>query len=75
MLQYGVQSPREQCGEDGMAYSITFNQNDQVLESYVFELESGQDLAKAVERVHDDFRKKHPKISLFDGVTVFYDKD
>ncbi|MGO9397608.1 MAG: hypothetical protein ACLP19_07140 [Xanthobacteraceae bacterium] len=58
-----------------MAYSVTFKQNNNVLFRHEFEMEKGDNFSEKIEEAHDAFRKAFPKVSLFDGITVVYDKD
>ena len=58
-----------------MAYFVTFKQNDTVVEHYVFETVEPDDYARLVDNAFKAFYKAHPGISLFDHVTVIFDKD
>ncbi len=58
-----------------MAYSVTFKRGDQVLERYEFEVENPDDIRTFIDEAHDKFHKAHPGTSIFDCITVIYDKD
>jgi hypothetical protein len=58
-----------------MACTVTFKQNDAVLERYVFEAPSPDDYGKLVDNAFKAFYKTHPDVSLFDQVTVIFDRD
>jgi hypothetical protein len=58
-----------------MAYSVTFKRGDQVLERYEFEVENPEDIRAFIDEAHVKFRKANPGTSIFDGITVIYDKD
>jgi hypothetical protein len=58
-----------------MVYCITFKQRGQLLVKY--KVESAATDAEVTAIPHqalDEFRKEFPSISLFDGVTVVYEK-
>ena len=57
-----------------MAYYITFKQRGNVLAKYEYEAAGADELKALIEQAHDQFRKDFPDTSLFDGVTVHYDK-
>jgi len=58
-----------------MAYSVTFKRGDQVLERYEFEVENPEVIRAFIDEAHVKFHKAHPGTSIFDGITVIYDKD
>jgi hypothetical protein len=57
-----------------MAYCITFKQRGSVLAKYEYEAVGADELKSLIAQAHDQFRKDFPDTSLFDGVTVHYDK-
>jgi hypothetical protein len=57
-----------------MRYFMTFKQGDRLLVKYALEPIKADELRVLVEQAHDEFRRDFPDISLFDGVTVLYDK-
>jgi hypothetical protein len=59
-----------------MAYYITFKQKGQLLVKYKVDSAASDDEVTAIpHQALDEFRKEFPSISLFDGVTVVYEKD
>jgi hypothetical protein len=56
-----------------MAYYITFRQKGQLLVKY--KVDSADEVTAIPHQALDEFRKEFPSISLFDGVTVVYEKD
>jgi hypothetical protein len=58
-----------------MAYTITFKQNDAVIEHYVFETLNPDDYSTVVDNAFKAFFKTHADVPLFDHVTVIFDKD
>jgi hypothetical protein len=57
-----------------MEYFMTFKQGERLLVKYGLEAATVDELRTLVEQAHNEFRKDFPNISLFDGVTVLYDK-
>jgi hypothetical protein len=57
-----------------MAYLVTFMLRGKVLVKYGVDSATDDELKSLPEEAHEEFRKEFPDISLFDGVTVFYDK-
>ena len=57
-----------------MDYCITFKQRGSVLAKYEYEAAGADGLKALIEQAHDQFRKDFADTSLFDGVTVHYDK-
>lgn len=58
-----------------MVYTVTFSQNNQVLDNYKFEVTDPQEYMLRVDVAHEIFRREHPSISLFDGVTVVFNRE
>ena len=53
---------------------IVFYKKNRVLTSFPYPIEKPDDYVKAIEAAYEQFRKDNPNVSLFDGVSVTFER-
>ena len=53
---------------------VRFEKDGTTLTSFTRDLEKAEDFREANDQAFELFRKENPGVSLFDGVTVIYDR-
>ena len=53
---------------------ITFFKGKRALTSFPYPVDKPEDYVKAIEAAYEQFKKDNPKVSLFDGINVVFDR-